>query len=106
MACAPVICVCRGNPLTSSWHGRAVAGGAVGNVQLSQTSTSALAAQLREVSSGLAAPWVDTFTGVFVNNNPGFILVLDRSRPVQPVQQLLWRQRFSAGFCASPAALT
>lgn len=52
MACAPVICVCTGNPLTSSWHGRAVAGGAVGTVQ---TSPSALAAQLREVSSGLAA---------------------------------------------------
>lgn len=55
MACAPVICVCTGNPLTSSWRGRAVAGGAVGTVQLCQTSPSALAAQLREVSSGLAA---------------------------------------------------
>ncbi|KAF4797256.1 hypothetical protein TURU_077779 [Turdus rufiventris] len=37
-----------GNPLTSSWRGRAVAGGAVGTVQLCQTSPSALAAQLRE----------------------------------------------------------
>lgn len=50
MGCAAVICVCTGNPLRSSQDGRAVAAGAVGNVQ---TSPSAWAAQLREVSSGL-----------------------------------------------------
>lgn len=60
MACAAVICVCTGNPLRSAWGATALAGGAVGG----KTSPCALAAQLREVSSGLAAPRVlDTFTG-------------------------------------------